>query len=337
MTGTEAISNAVPAFKPPESRNAGITLGIMAAVLGFLLLGVTALSQITHMVTVLDGATPCSARWRARSTGTGPSSTIALQIATMAILFLGANTSYAGFPRLSSVLARDGLMPRQFMNRGDRLVFSNGIIGLTVAAIVVIVIFRARDAQHDPALCRGSLHELHAVPVGDGDPLVPAADRAAGVGGPLMNGVGATAHRRSSPVVIVITKFTHGAYIVVIAVPVLVALFYVVKRHYDRVARVLEPQSPFEMEEMEKLADSRPRTTAVLFVAQVNSLTARSLSLARSLSPDDVHAVTIGGDPARLESPSADLGTDLAGHAAGGGGVSLSGVRQAGAGLRAFS
>jgi amino acid transporter len=300
MTGTEAISNAVPAFKPPESRNAGITLGIMAAVLGFLLIGVTALSQIVHVAPMLDGSDTVLSQVARAVYGNGTVFYFALQIATMAILFLGANTSYAGFPRLSSVLARDGLMPRQFMNRGDRLVFSNGIIGLTVAAIVVIVIFGAKTHSMIPLYAVGVFMSFTLSQSG----MVIHWFRLRTSGWrqrALMNGVGATLTAIVS-VVIVITKFTHGAYLVVAAVPALVGVFYVVKRHYDRVARVLEPQSPFEVEEMEKLAESRPRTTAVLFVAQVNSLTARSLSLARSLSPDDVHAVTIGGDPVRLEN-----------------------------------
>ena len=152
MTGTEAISNAVPAFKPPESKNASVTLGLMAAVLGFLLIGVTALSQITQVhpeagETVLSQMGHCVY-------GNG-FFYFALQIATMAILVLGANTCYAGFPRLSSVLARDGLMPRQFMNRGNRLVYSNGIIALTVVAIVLILIFKADTHRMIPFYALG--------------------------------------------------------------------------------------------------------------------------------------------------------------------------------------
>ena len=153
MTGTEAISNAVPAFKPPESKNASITLGLMAAVLGFLLIGVTAL------VPDHPGA-PGSRRRHVLSQighyvyGNG-FFYFALQIATMAILVLGANTCYAGFPRLSSVLARDGLMPRQFMNRGNRLVYSNGIIALTVVAIVLILIFNADTHRMIPFYALG--------------------------------------------------------------------------------------------------------------------------------------------------------------------------------------
>jgi len=297
MTGTEAISNAVPAFKPPESKNASMTLGLMAGTLGFLLLGVTALAQILK-VTPETGNTVIGQV--AHAVYGGGFLYYALQIATMAILILAANTSFTGFPRLSSVLARDGLMPRQFMNRGDRLVFSNGVIGLTVAAIAVLVIFKAETHRLIPLYAVGVFTSFTLSQSG----MVVHWFRLRNRGWPrraIMNGFGAILTGVVT-VVVIATKFTYGAYLVVAAVPLLVALFYVVKRHYDRVARVLEPQSPFEMEEIEKLADSRPRTTAVLFVAQVNSLTARSLSLALSLAPDDVHAVTIGGEPDRLEA-----------------------------------
>ena len=182
MTGTEAISNAVPAFKPPESRNAGITLGIMASILGFLLIGVTALSRILHVAAYADGSDTVLSQIARAVYGDGGVFYFALQIATMAILFLGANTSYAGFPRLSSVLARDGLMPRQFMNRGDRLVFSNGIIGLTMAAIAVVLIFRGETHKHDPALRGGGLPELHPLAGRHGGALVQAAHETAGAG-----------------------------------------------------------------------------------------------------------------------------------------------------------
>jgi amino acid transporter len=295
MTGTEAISNGVPIFKRPESRNAAITLGIMASILGFLLIGVTVLSQVLHLVPFTDGSDTILSQVGRAVYGNGGVFYFALQIATMAILFLGANTSYADFPRLSSVLARDGLMPRQFMNRGDRLVFSNGIIGLTVAAIVVIVIFRAQTHRMIPLYAVGVFVSFTLSQLG----MVVHWFRLR-TGGwqrrALMNGFGAGLTAIVS-VVILITKFTHGAYLVVIAVIVLIAAFYTVKRHYARVARFLQPQNPRQLERLGQVAISKPRTTVVLFVSQVNELTARSLALGRGLSPDDFHAVTIASDP----------------------------------------
>jgi len=312
MTGTEAISNAVPAFKPPESRNAGMTLGIMAGVLAFLLIGVTALSQIIHVFPTVNGSDTVLSQVARAVYGNKTVLYYALQIATMAILFLGANTSYAGFPRLSSVLARDGLLPRQFMNRGDRLVFSNGIIGLTVAAIVVIVVFKGQTHSMIPLYAVGVFLSFTLSQSG----MVIHWFKLKSSGWrqrALMNGVGAILTAVVS-VVIVLVKFVHGAFLVVVAVPILVGIFYAVRRHYDRVAAVLEPQNMMELEELGRVALSRPRTTVVLFVAQVNSLTARSLSLARALAPDDVHAVTVSSDPerlARLQDTWARMNIDL--------------------------
>jgi amino acid transporter len=296
MTGTEAIANAVPDFKPPESKNAAQTLAIMAAVLGFLLIGVTALAQITHVIPETND-TVLSQIGRVVY-GDGGFFYYALQIATMAILVLGANTSYAGFPRLSSVLARDGLLPRQFANRGDRLVFSNGIIGLTVVAVIIIWIFKAETHRMIP---------FYALGVFIGFTLSQAgmvihwrrlrtpgwqAKATMNAFGALLTGVVA--------VVLLLTKFVEGAYIVVGAVPLLVIFFYWVRRHYQKVARVLEPQSGQDLEGLSRAATVVTDTTVVLFVAQVNAMTARALAVARALAPTDLQVVTISNNPERL-------------------------------------
>jgi amino acid transporter len=293
MTGTEAISNAVPAFKAPESKNASITLGVMAAILGFLLLGVTGLGQVLHVIPQ-EGDTVLGQIGHA--VYGGGFFYYVLQIATMAILVLAANTSFTGFPRLASVLARDRLMPRQFMNRGDRLVFSNGIIGLTIAAIAILLIYRARVHSLIPLYAVGVFTSFTLSQAG----MVvrwfrlrtPGWRRRA-----VMNGIGALLTGVVT-IVVLVTKFTHGAYIVIIAVALLVLAFYRVRRHYLRVAGFLSPQSPEQLERLGRMAVSKPKTTVVLFVSQVNELTARSLALGRGLSPDDFHAVTIASDPA---------------------------------------
>jgi amino acid transporter len=305
MTGTEAISNGVPAFKSPESRNAAVTLGIMAIILGVFLVGVTHLAQVLHLVP-LTTDTVLSQIGRAVY-GSG-FFYYALQVATMAILFLGANTSFADFPRLSSILARDGLMPRQFMNRGDKLAFSNGIIGLAVLAMIILAVFNAATHKMIP---------LYAVGVFISFTLSQAGmvvhwfklktdgwQRRA-----VMNAFGAVLTGVVSLVVLA-TKFTQGAYIVLAAGIVMVLIFRYIKSHYSKVARFLEPQSPERLERLGRVAISRPRTTVVLFVAQVNELTARALSLGMGLSPDDFHAATIAGDPgslARLQRTWADM------------------------------
>jgi amino acid transporter len=297
MTGTEAISNAVPAFKPLESKNASVTLGLMAGVLGFLLIGVTGLSQITKVHPQEGGETVLSQVGHLVY-GSG-FFYFALQITTMAILVLGANTCYAGFPRLSSVMAKDGLMPRQFMNRGNRLVYSNGIIALTVVAIVLILIFRADTHRMIPFYALGVFIGFTLSQSG----MVMHWRRLRGGGwrrkagmnllGAILTGVVA--------VVILLTKFVQGAWIVVLAVPILVAMFYFVNRHYKRVADVLRIRDVTELQRLSEESGGEARTTVVIFVAQVNSLTARALALARAISPNDVRAVTISNDPVQTE------------------------------------
>ena len=234
-----------------------MTLGIMAGTLGFLLVGVTALSQMLKVVPVANGSDTVLSQVGRAVYGNGGFFYFALQIATMAILFLGANTSYAGFPRLSFVLARDGLMPRQFMNRGDKLVFSNGIIGLTVAAIAVVLIFGAQTHRMIPLYAVGvflSFTLSQSGMVVHWFKLRTNGWRRRAV----MNGFGATLTAIVS-VVILVTKFTHGAYLVVIAVAALIAVFYVVRRHYARIAYFLEPQNPAQLERLGQVAISRPR------------------------------------------------------------------------------
>jgi amino acid transporter len=310
MTGTEAISNGVPAFKKPESRNAATSLVIMATILGFLFIGITGLAHILDVVPK-DHDTVMSQIARVVY-GNGTFLYYALQIATMGILVLASNTSFNGLPRLAAVMAENGHLPRQFMNRGDRLAFSNGIVGLALAAIVIIVIFQASVHRMIP---------LYAVGVFTGFTLSqtgmvmhwrtlrdPGWSRRA-----FLNGLGASMTAIVA-VVIVVAKFTHGAWIVVIAIPLIVLFCTAVRRHYDKVVGMLEPADDSQLARLGALAQSEPRTTVVLFVSQVNELTARSLSFARALAPTDVHAVTIKGDDKRLhrlEDSWATMGTEV--------------------------
>ncbi len=311
MTGTEAISNGVPAFKKPESRNAATSLVIMATILGFLFIGITGLAHILDVTPKLDDTIMSQI---ARVVyGNGTFFYYALQVATMGILVLASNTSFNGLPRLAAVMAENGHLPRQFMNRGDRLAFSNGIVGLALAAIVIIVIFKA--SVH-------SMIPLYAVGVFTGFTLSqtgmvmhwrtlrdPGWTRRA-----FMNGLGASMTAIVA-VVLVVFKFTHGAWIVVIAIPLIVLFCTSVRRHYDKVGSMLEPADDSQLARLGALAQSKPRTTVVLFVSQVNELTARSLSFARVLAPTDVHAVTIKGDDKRLhrlEDSWATMGADVA-------------------------
>ncbi|GAB4248441.1 MAG: APC family permease [Thermoleophilia bacterium] len=310
MTGTEAISNGVPAFKPPESRNAAITLGIMAAILATLFMGITNLAHVLAVVP-REGDTVLSQVGRSVY-GTGTLLYFVLQIATMAILVLAANTSFAGFPRLASILAEHGFLPRQLMNRGDRLVYSNGIVGLAVLAIGLLVVFKAQTHSMIPLYAVGVFTGFTLSQTG----MVRHWWRLRGAGWrhrAFLNGLGAIMTGVVA-VVIVTAKFLQGAYIVVFTIIALVLLFHSINRHYRRVGLLLEPQSPEELHQLGRLARLAPRTTVVLFVSQINEIVARALFFARAVAPDDVRAVTIKGDEKRLEALErqwADLGVDV--------------------------
>ncbi|HLA82334.1 MAG TPA: APC family permease, partial [Thermoleophilia bacterium] len=310
MTGTEAISDGVPAFKPPESRNAAMTLGVMAVILGSLLIGITYLAQAVNVVSVPND-TVLSQIGRAVY-GDGGFFYYLLQVATMGILFLAANTSFADFPRLSFFLARDGLMPRQLMNRGDKLAFSNGIVGLAVISMIVVAIFNASVTKLIPLYAVGvfvsfTLSQAGMVAYWTRKKVAGWKRRA------YMNGFGAVATGIVA-IMQLTTKFLEGAYLVVIAGVILVSVFYGINSHYRKVARFLEPQSGDRLERLGRIAKSRPHTTVVLFVSQVNEITARSLSLGKALSADDFHAATVASNPealARLQHTWEEMEIDI--------------------------
>ncbi len=152
LTGVEAISNGIPAFHRPESQNAGKTLIAMAALLGTMLLGTTALSRAMHVIPA-EHETVVSQIARVLFGG-GPLY-YALQAATALLLVLAANTSFADFPRLSAILARDGFLPRQMSNRGDRLVFANGIFALAFLAMGLVVLFGGQTHRLIPLYAVG--------------------------------------------------------------------------------------------------------------------------------------------------------------------------------------
>lgn len=292
LTGTEAISNGVPAFRPPESRNASITLGVMAIILGTLLLGVTNLAQVLHLEPNTQ-QTILSQLGRAVY-GSGSFFYYALQVTTMAILFLAANTSFADFPRLSFILARDGLMPRQFMNRGDKLAFSNGIIGLAFLSVLIVVIFGANVTRMIPLYAVGVFVSFTLSQAG----MVVHWFKIRGDGWrhrAVMNGVGAAATAVVAGMQMV-TKFVQGAFIVLIAGAILVFVLNRINRHYRRVGRILSP-AEIDHPRLYSIARSRPHITVVLFVAQVNELTARAIAMGRAIAPDDFRAVNISSDP----------------------------------------
>ncbi len=296
LTGVEAVSDGVQAFRKPVARNAAITLVVMGVLLGILFVGITVLARLYHVTGPSHEPRRTVVALIALAVfGEGPLF-FALQLATFMILFLAANTSYSDFPRLANFLARDRFAPRQFMNRGDRLAFSNGIVALGALAAVMVVIYQAELSR---------IINLYVVGVFTSFTLSqsgmvqhwrhrrseePRWRRYA-----FINGLGAFTTFLVLCIVLA-TKFTHGAYIVVAAVPVLVWTLNRINTHYREVGRQL------------RMPERRPPEHGVnhviLLVGSPSQEEARSFWYAERIRTDDFHAVHFAdrGDPKGLEA-----------------------------------
>ena len=287
LTGVEAVSNGVSALKPPEGRNAQAvmtTLGILSITM---FLGITYLAY-DFGITPADDQTVVSKIAR-RVFGDGlPYFTV--QTATLLILILAANTSYADFPRLSSILARDRFVPRQFANQGDRLVFSNGILVLSGFAILLVVVF-VGDTH--------ALLPLYAIGVFISFTLSQAGMvrrwlhlREKGWRWRVwVNGLGAAA-TGIVMLTLAVTKFGEGAWIVILVIPLIMGLFLVIHRHYDQVADALS---------LDGLTPTpRFRHTVLVVIGDVHRGVVRAVHYANTLAPTAaIRGVYVETDPAR--------------------------------------
>lgn len=287
LTGVEAISDGVLAFKPPEWKNARLTLLYLGLILGVMFLGVSYLARIYHIIPE-HGQTAVSQLGR-EILGVGPFYYF-IQAATLLILLLAANTAFADFPRLCYFLARDGFCPRQLSLLGDRLVYSKGIILLSVCAGILIIIFRGQVNLVIP---------LYAVGVFTSFTLSQAGmvrrwfkEKTSGWRvSALVNGVGAIA-TAVVLAVIVTTKFLIGAWIVVVTIPLLVGLFIAIQRHYEFVADRLSiediaPRGYIPRPKLEVVTHP-----AVILIGQLNKGTVEALDYARSMA-DEIVAVHV--------------------------------------------
>ena len=287
LTGVEAISDGVLAFKQPEWKNARLTMLYMGVILGIMFIGITYLVRVYHIVPE-EGQTAVSLLGR-EILGNGPFYYF-IQVATLLILLLAANTSYADFPRLCYFLARDGFCPRQLSLLGDRLVYSNGIILLSLCAAVLVIIFRGQVNAIIP---------LYAVGVFTSFTLSQAGmvrrwfkERTSGwQASALMNALGALATAVVLGVVVT-TKFLGGAWLVVVAIPLVVSLFLAINRHYKYVAERLSIQGI-----PPRSYTSRPKAEvvthpAVVVVGQLNRGTLEALDYARSIA-DEIVAIHV--------------------------------------------
>jgi amino acid transporter len=289
LTGIEAISNGIRAFQKPEADNAGKTLIAMVVLLATMFLGITVLSRLLG-VAPLEHETVVSQVGK-QVFGTGPLY-LALQIGTAAILILAANTSFADFPRLSSILARDRYLPRQMANLGDRLVFNNGIMGLGLLASALVVFFGGQTHRLIPLYAVGVFLAFTLSQSG----MVRHWYRQKGQGWRLksaVNGMGAVA---TGVVLIVIvgSKLVHGAWIVILLVPICVWFFHSIKSHYAAVAQQLSLEG-LKPEKWVGLA-SRRRHKVVVPVSGIHRGTLPAVRFARSLSKD-VTAVMVDVEP----------------------------------------
>ncbi|MBU0703785.1 MAG: APC family permease [Chloroflexi bacterium] len=288
LTGVEAISNGIPAFRKPEADNAGKTLVAMAALLAPMFLGISFLAHSLAVIPV-EHETVVSQIGR-QVFGEGPLY-LALQVATTFILILAANTSFADFPRLSAILARDRYLPRQLTSLGDRLVFANGIIALAFLASFLIVVFGGQTHRLIPLYAVGVFLSFTLSQAG----MARHWHREGGQGWrwkATVNGLGAVA-TGVVLLVILVTKFIHGAWIVAIMIPSFVWVFHVIRRHYVSVAEQLslEGLSP---EEWTGLASNR-RHKVVVPVSAMHRGTLVALRFARTMSKD-VAAVIVDVD-----------------------------------------
>ncbi len=282
LSGVEAVSNGVPAFKKSESKNAAITIAVMGAILGSSFLGVSILAA--HLKPYRGELDPTGLALMAQHIYGGQGVLFwIMQISTFTILILAANTAYADFPRLASIIGKDGFIPRQFANRGDRLVYSNGIMFLSVIASLLIVAFQGNVSKLIPlyafgvftgfTLSQAGMVQHHLRLKEDGWRWKLAINAV----GSVTTGVIAA--------VVVYSKFTQGAWIPAVVIPLLVLLFKSIKRHYAGLGAAL------------RLTESeRPRertNTMIVLVGGLHRGTVSGIEFAKSLHPDHLIAVHI--------------------------------------------
>ena len=307
VTGVEAISNGVPAFKPPEWRNARTTLMWMGSLLGVMFLGLSFLAmklQVSPSGTTTVIAEVARAVFGGGTIGTAMF--LMLQFATTLILILAANTSFADFPRLANFHARDHFMPRPLTKRGQRLVFSNGIIGLGIASTLLVVVFRADVHKLIPLYAIGVFTSFTLSQAG----MAKRHLRLREPGwrhGLAINGLGALTTAVVT-VVIAITKFAHGAWAVMVFVPVMVWILVRMNHQYAREHAELD----VGLEAFERGPGRSP--TSVLIVDELDRKTMHALQYAKTIRSSTTNAVHVEGDPVedeRLAAAWGRLGTDM--------------------------
>ena len=308
LTGVEAISNGVPAFRKPKSANAARTMTAMGAIAVVMFGGITALAMITR---VRIAENTCDLIGFRGDCTSDPQRTVISQIAsavfggdhailfyflqatTALILILAANTAFNGFPLLASILAQDRYLPRQLHTRGDRLAFSNGIVALSIVAGILIFAFDGSTTRLIQLYILGVFTSFTLCQAG----MVRHWNRALATAEPgqrlaiqrsrVINALGATL-TAIVLVVVLITKFTHGAYLVVIAIPALWVMMRAIHRHYSHLREELQPDDESEL--------LPSRVHAIVLVSTLHKPSQRAIAFARATRPDTLTAITVNVD-----------------------------------------
>ena len=306
VTGVEAISNGVPAFRQPAWKNARTTLVIMGSLLGAMFLGLSILASHMHVAPFSEGTPTVISQIGDLiygGSGLGRVLYFSLQAGTMLILVLAANTSFADFPRLASFHAGDNFMPRQLTKRGHRLVFSNGIIFLAVASIGMILVTGAKVDKLIPLYAIGVFTSFTLSQAGMAKHHITQKEPGWRFG-LFVNGVGALLSLIVD-IVIAITKFTHGAWLIVVFVPVMVAFLVRLARQYEREADHLDVDVPAAVH-----APVMRRLVVLVFIDRLDLASARAIQFGRSLHPTELRAVHFVVDGER----AAELGEQWREH-----------------------
>ncbi|MGH2683241.1 MAG: APC family permease [Actinomycetota bacterium] len=303
LTGVEAIADGVQAFRRPQARNAATTLGIMAVMSITMFLGITILADAfdVKVSDELVSAKSVLAQVGETAFGRGPMFFV-LQLFTAAILVVAANTAYQDFPRLSAILARDRFLPGQFKNRGDRLVFSNGIIVLSVVAGLLVWMFRGELTRLIALYLVGVFTAFTFSQAGMVRRWIRLKEHRWRWNA-FINGIGATT-TGVVLLVVVLTKFREGAWMIIVALPIMVALLLGVYRHYNRVHSQLRARH--------LTLDMEPENTVIVLVADLGPATAEAVSWLRAIRPERVLPLYIGdASVAEVESKWADMAPRL--------------------------
>ncbi|MFF2924401.1 APC family permease [Streptomyces celluloflavus] len=323
LTGVEAISNGVPAFRKPKSKNAASTLALMGGLAVTMFCGIIALAMATNVKMaespakdLLHNGTPVGAGYTQNPVisqvaeavfGNGSFLFVVLAAATALVLFLAANTAYNGFPLLGSILAQDRYLPRQLHTRGDRLAFSNGIVLLAGAAAVLVYVYGADSTRLIQLYIVGvfvsfTLSQIGMVRHWNRHLLTEkdAAKRHRMHRSRAINAFGATLTGLVL-VVVLLTKFTHGAWVALLGMVIFFVTMSAIRRHYDRVADEIAAEDTPDDDVV------RPsRVHSLVLVSKVHKPTLRALNYAKLMRSDTLEAVSVDVDPAETKALRAE-------------------------------